>query len=86
MSEERLPLQSTDLTVMEQEVVDAARRGVWAGPESDCPTDLAVAGDAGLHVRAGLIRELLMGLHPGCWTRGYAAWVSVAGVEVRLFS
>jgi nitrate reductase beta subunit len=27
-----------------------------------------------------------MGLHPGCWTRGYAAWVIVAGVGVRLFS
>ena len=26
------------------------------------------------------------GLHPGCWTRGYAAWVGVAGVGSRLFS
>ena len=25
-------------------------------------------------------------LSPECWTRGYAAWVSVAGVGVRLFS
>ncbi|MCC8248038.1 hypothetical protein [Saccharothrix luteola] len=28
----------------------------------------------------------LVGPTPGCWTRGYAAWVSVAGVGVRLFS
>jgi integrase len=26
------------------------------------------------------------GLHPGCGTRGYAAWVSIAGVGSRLFT
>jgi hypothetical protein len=42
------------LTTLEQQVVDAARRGDWAGSETEPP-------DLTMEVRAELVRELLMG-------------------------
>jgi hypothetical protein len=54
----------TDLTALEQRVVEAARRGTWAeGAGGLSVEELAVTEDQDLWVRAELIRELLLGRH-----------------------
>ncbi|GLZ37684.1 hypothetical protein Acsp05_13090 [Actinokineospora sp. NBRC 105648] len=54
----------SEMSPLEQQVVDAARRGVWAEPRTSVGVaELASTEDAGLCVRAELIRELLIGRH-----------------------
>ncbi len=54
----------TDLTALEQRVVEAAHRGTWAeGGGGLSVEELAITEDQGLWVRAELIRELLLGRH-----------------------
>ncbi|MGW4058881.1 hypothetical protein ACWEGE_11405 [Amycolatopsis sp. NPDC004747] len=53
----------TDLTELEQRVVDTARRGEVARPAITMTVEnLAVTDEPELQVRAGLLRELLLGL------------------------
>ncbi len=55
---------STDLTELEQRVVDTARRGAVAKPAKTMTVEeLAVTDDPELQVRADLLRDLLRGLH-----------------------
>ncbi|MFE9751399.1 hypothetical protein ACFYOT_41375 [Saccharothrix saharensis] len=61
---------SDGLTALEQDVIDAARRGEWAGPDTGWVEHLAVTGNPDLCVRAELIRELLMGRHGELDPRG----------------
>ncbi len=47
---------------MEQQVVDAARRGVWVEPDTVMSVEeLEATDDPDQLVRADLVRELLMG-------------------------
>ncbi|MFD7655359.1 hypothetical protein ACFV4N_15420 [Actinosynnema sp. NPDC059797] len=59
-----------ELTLLEHEVVAAARRGAWATRDGDRVEELALAEDPDLCVRAELIRELLMGRHGELDPRG----------------
>ncbi|MFT7871243.1 MULTISPECIES: hypothetical protein [Amycolatopsis] len=69
----------TDLTELEQQVVDAARRGELAVPATTTTVEkLSVTDDPALRVRADLLRELLRGLHGDLDPRG----IRVGGVRV----
>ncbi|ADJ42400.1 hypothetical protein AMES_0578 [Amycolatopsis mediterranei S699] len=68
-----------DVTELEQQVVDTARRGEVAKPAITMTVEeLAVTDDPDLRVRADLIRELLRGLRGGLDPRG----VRIEGVRV----
>jgi hypothetical protein len=61
-SKSQIPPVLDDLSEIERAVVDAARRGVWVEPDTLVEVEeLAATEDAGLQVRAVVIRELLMG-------------------------
>ncbi|WP_143230067.1 hypothetical protein [Actinophytocola xanthii] len=67
------------LSEIEQATVDAARCGVWAGPNvALVGKDLSVTDDPGLRVRAVVIRELLMGRRGELDPHG----VRIQGVQV----
>ncbi|MEV4051722.1 hypothetical protein AB0J55_11090 [Amycolatopsis sp. NPDC049688] len=69
----------TDLTELEQQVVDAARRGEVARPAIAMMVEkLAVTDNPELQVRAELLRELLRGLRGDLDPRG----IQVGGVRV----
>ncbi|VVJ15819.1 Uncharacterised protein [Amycolatopsis camponoti] len=69
----------TDLTELEQQVVDAARCGAVAASATTMSVeDLAATGDPELRVRADLIRELLRGLHGDLDPHG----IQIVGVRV----
>ncbi|WP_242545105.1 hypothetical protein [Amycolatopsis sp. MtRt-6] len=69
----------TDLTEVERQVVDAARRGEAVKPATTMTAEeLAVTDDAELRVRADLLRELLRGLRGDLDPRG----IRIVGVRV----
>jgi hypothetical protein len=69
----------TDLTELERQVVDTARRGRVAKPATMMTVEeLVVTDDPELRVRADLLRELLRGLHGDLDPRG----IRIAGVRV----
>lgn len=70
VSESPTPLL-TGLTALEQQVIDAARRGDWVEPADYVPMEeLKSTDDPGRQVRAALIRELLMGRRSDLDPRG----------------
>ncbi|WP_328447462.1 hypothetical protein [Amycolatopsis sp. NBC_00438] len=70
----------TDLTELEQQVIDAARHGKVAIPATTTMTveELAITDDSDVRVRADLLRELLRGLHGDLDPRG----IRIVGVRV----
>ncbi|MER6791514.1 hypothetical protein [Amycolatopsis mediterranei] len=79
MDETKPPPMLIDVTELEQQVVDTARRGEVAKPAITMTVEeLAVTDDPDLRVRADLIRELLRGLRGGLDPRG----VRIEGVRV----
>ncbi|UOZ09383.1 hypothetical protein [Amycolatopsis sp. WQ 127309] len=69
----------TDLTPLEQQVVNTARRGEVARPAITMTVaELAVTDNPELRIRADLIRELLRGLHGDLDPRG----IQIAGMRV----
>lgn len=79
VTDSQMPPLLDGLSPLEEAVVDAARRGMWAGPDAAWKVEhLAVTDDPELRVRAELIRELLMGRRGELDPRG----VRVRGVRV----
>ena len=60
----------TGLSALERQVVDAARRGVVTDGGGGPVDEVALNADPDLRVRAGLIRELLLGRHGSLDPRG----------------